>query len=99
LDVRVGVEGAHLAAFLRAYGPATLSLDRFEFFLLRRALGDAHARVARLVREHVDAREERMLIDGVWRWGAREWRALDRRLDALEQALRARSPRLPLAAK
>jgi hypothetical protein len=40
-----------------------------------------------------------MLIDGVWRWGAREWRALDRRLDALEQALRARSPRLPLAAK
>jgi hypothetical protein len=79
------VEGAHLGAFLRAYGSATLlHRDRFEFFLLRRCLEDTHARMVRLLHEIVGPGEQEALLDGIVRWGIEEWRRVDQRLVAID---------------
>jgi hypothetical protein len=79
-----------LRAYREAGGTAPLSRDRFELFLLSRALGDAHARLDRLLREEVLPTEAQELIDGIERWASAngEWRMVDARLAAIDAQAR-----------
>jgi Ser/Thr protein kinase RdoA (MazF antagonist) len=93
-DLRIGVEPDDhtvLRTFLDAYraagGTSDLHIDRFAFFLLRRALEDFAARFLRLVHEDPPAAEIPELMSGIQLWGFDEWNALDERLVRIESAL------------
>jgi spectinomycin phosphotransferase len=64
-----------------------VSRDRLGFFLLRRCLEDAAARVARLLDPRVPVTEHRDLIDGIRTWGFEQWRSVDSRLASFDRAL------------
>ena len=64
-----------------------LSLDRFAFALLARHLGDASARLTRILREPLSPADDADDLRGIDDWGFAQWRALDRTLEAVAAAL------------
>jgi hypothetical protein len=64
-----------------------LSLDRFAFALLARHLGDAAARLTRILAEPLGPDEDADELGGIDDWGFAQWRALDRTLDEIAAAL------------
>jgi Ser/Thr protein kinase RdoA (MazF antagonist) len=85
------VRGPALAGILEAYladgGVRALSLERFAFALLARHLGDAAARLTRILDEPLGPDEDADELRGIDDWGFAQWRALDRTLDEIAAAL------------
>jgi hypothetical protein len=79
------------APLVRSYvdggGTSDLDLARFEYYLLRRAIDDAMARVARLRRTDLTPAERDATVDGIMRWGFARWRRLDHTLDDIAAVL------------
>ncbi|HEY3111907.1 MAG TPA: phosphotransferase [Chloroflexota bacterium] len=86
-DLRGPVLAGILVAYLAAGGVRALSLDRFAFALLGRHLGDATARLTRILDEPLSPAEDADALAGIEAWGFAQWRALERTLDGVAAAL------------
>lgn len=93
-DLRIGIEpagGTALARFLTTYiaagGTRALSVDRFAFFLRRRAAEDLSARLVQILDEQPPPSEESELLEGIVRWGFDQWALIDERIAAIGAAL------------
>jgi hypothetical protein len=90
-DLQSGVGdgfGRFLKVYLEAGGVCPWHLAHFEFYLLRRYLGDMTARFHHLLTETTTDAEAADLLDGMEAWGFRQWDALDRNLAMIESSLR-----------
>lgn len=84
--------GEGLASILSAYrregGAQPLHIEHFEFYLLRRYLGDMTARLERILDEGHDEEEDEELLRGMEAYGFARWAALDGTLATIAEALR-----------
>src|SRR5262249_50471833 len=76
-DGRAPAPAGGLAAYFARGGVRALSLDRFAFALLARHLGDATARLTRILGEPLSPAEDADELAGIERWGFAQWRRLD----------------------
>jgi aminoglycoside phosphotransferase (APT) family kinase protein len=76
-----------LDAYRQAGGAWPLHLQHFEFYLLRRYLGDMTARLERILETDNGDEEDAELLRGMEAYGFARWAALDDTLVEIEEAL------------